>query len=171
MSSNIPSQQNAQILIWEQGFRWMVNVCFSLLWFRFFSNSSMYLICYLLGSSEQRWGESETNKGLAWSLPDGTSLSSSSIWGAFLFVLIESFRASPLGGFQNVFWRGLTKKCVLFCLRLWNISHYVDRKNRNLLGLNFFIDQRGNWKKICTVFALTLFILMLVIWNKRSPKF
>lgn len=57
--------------------------CFYLLWFRLFFNSSMYLICYLLGSTEQRWGESETNKGLAWNLPDGTSLSSGSIWGAF----------------------------------------------------------------------------------------
>ncbi len=56
---------------------------FYLLWFRLFFNSSMYLICYLLGSTEQRWGESETNKGLAWSVPDGTSLSSCSIWGAF----------------------------------------------------------------------------------------
>lgn len=57
--------------------------CFYLLWFRLFFNSSMYLICNLLGSTKQRWGESETNKGLAWSLPDGTSLSSCSIWGAF----------------------------------------------------------------------------------------
>lgn len=57
--------------------------CFYLFWFRLFFNSSMYLICYLLGSTEQHGGESETNKGLAWSLPDGTSLSSCSIWGAF----------------------------------------------------------------------------------------
>lgn len=145
----------------------MVNVCFYLLWFRFFSNSSMYLICYLLGSSEQRWGESETNKGLAWSLPDGTSLSSSSIWGAFYLFWSGASGLLPSEASKMCFLESFDKKCVLFCLRLWNISHYVDRKNRNLLGLNFFIDQRGNWERICTVFCLhTFFILVLVSYRK-----
>lgn len=134
--------------------------CFYLFWFRLFFNSSMYLICYLLGSTEQRWGESETNKGLAWSLPDGTSLSSCSIWGAFYLFwsgasgLLPS-EASKMWGF---FWSALTK-CVLFRLLLWNTSHYYDRENRKPLAPEIFVVNQRN-REQGSVFCLVVHILI-----------
>lgn len=109
---------------------------FYLLWFRLFFNSSMYLICWAPPSSV------EVSQRLikVWHGVCLMEHPSHLVPSEEPFICFDRELPgfSPLRLPKCVFWRALTK-CVLFRLLLWNISHYYDRKNRNLLAQNYLL--------------------------------
>lgn len=121
---------------------------FYLLWFRLFFNSSMYLICYLLGSTEQRWGESETNKGLAWSLPDGTSLSSCSIWRAFYLFWSGASGLLPSEASKMCFLESSYKMCIVSLASLKYLIIMTGKTETCTCTELFVVNQRGDEARI-----------------------
>ncbi len=136
---------------------------FYLLWFRLFFNSSMYLICYLLGSTEQRWGESEINKGLAWSLPDGTSLSSCSIWGAFYLFWSGASGLLPSEASKMCFLESSDKMCIVSPASLKYLSLLWQEKQKPACAELFVVNQRGD-----VVHTLVSLLLLLIIFTVKD---